>query len=588
MLTWILRQMFRPGVLIVVSIILLAAALLFVFQSEPGHGKPQPAAVRPGEHEIAFLYPATNMASWERFVAAVEHCRPQLESRYPGLRVVRAANPESAKALAAPEVALQWASASGRLVFRWYKLTSDWSPELWVEALLARKPPPLAIIGGNTTYWARELALQLAGAGDKLPEVDRPLLLLTTATADRVPVSRPGESEDAAIGLPLARWGEEGKRPPVLSGLYPKRTFRFCFTNRQMATAVTRFIWSKPELRPDSDPAFLVKWTDDSYSLDLFDGYAWPGAVLDHRAADNLLQQWAFVSGSIALGAHPATLAGWYTSSFRHEGNEPLRIDSSVGSFAAPNPYEAKVAQDLVAKFTQEGEGQGGRVLPRRPLLVITGQAEASRRFLREVARSAPTTARRFVVAMGDTIPFNTLYRDRLVTWPIQDLPFTAVFFCHRNPIDKKAGFHPRQKNGGEPAEPGSTSATSGTEDLLLFADVVGALSVAFARDGKSCSDAQQLADGLRAVRLDNGQFSTGPAGLPLFREDGQRRSATGENVVYLRPHFEGDRVLPEATIEVWSRQTSDGTSNVWQCQGSPLTVSYDEFKVHGDRSHGN
>ena len=421
-------------------------------------------------------------------------------------------------------------------------------------------------------------------------------MLLTTATADRVPApgNRDGGKEDIA--------GAEEQRVE-LSKLYPGRTFRFCFTNRQMATAITRFIWSRPELRPDSDPAYITQWLDDAYSRDLVDGYR---RVLDHRAWDNFLQQWGFVSGCIGLGAHPATLAGWITSSFYHDGNLPLRIDSSVGSFAAPNPYEASQVQELLSKMKGgnnagvgfpgpplEGGAHPGRGAgPRRPLLVVTGQSQPSRRFLRELARSAPETARRFVVALGDTVSFNTIYRDRLVTWPIQDLPFETVFFCHRNPIDEAAGFRPLQgaKDPEKPTgseEPGSTRSTSGTEDLLLFSDIVEALGLAFVKDGVRCANATVLAGGLQNVFLDDGQLNAEFLGVPLFGKNGQRSAGTGEHVVYLRPRFQGDQVLPEAVIEVWSRETNGELSHVWNPVGMPLTLSFDEFKVHGDRSHG-
>ena len=75
------------------------------------------------------------------------------------------------------------------------------------------------------------------------------------------------------------------------------------------------------------------------------------------------------------------------------------------------------------------GEDLHSLALQRRPLLVVTGQSQPSRRFLRALARSAPEAARRLVVATGDAIAFNTIYRDRQVAWPIQELPFALVFF---------------------------------------------------------------------------------------------------------------------------------------------------------------
>ena len=89
-----------------------------------------------------------------------------------------------------------------------------------------------------------------------VPEADRPLLLLTTATADRV--SDPTRTDAAAVEL---------------TKVYPQRTFRFCFTNKQMARAVMDFVMSQDDLRPDVNPVHMVQWDDDSYSHDLTDGF---------------------------------------------------------------------------------------------------------------------------------------------------------------------------------------------------------------------------------------------------------------------------------------------------------------------------
>src|SRR5262249_23285589 len=155
---------------------------------------------------------------------------------------------------------------------------------------------------------ARELALQLERLAAPLDESRQPLLLLTNATADSVAAPEPpGAAPARDVGSPLR---EPSKMD--LTRIYPGKafphTFRFCFTNRQMATSVTRFIWSQPTLRPDRDPAYLVRWIDDWYSKDLCDGYI---KVLDRRAADNVAQQWGWVCGGVGLGVPPAVLAGW-------------------------------------------------------------------------------------------------------------------------------------------------------------------------------------------------------------------------------------------------------------------------------------
>ena len=93
--------------------------------------------------------------------------------------------------------------------------------DAWVKALAARNPAPLAIVGGWSSDRARELAEAMTATtwpGQK------PLLLLATATADAV---YPDEDNY-----------EPGYQPPKLIGLY-ERSYRFCFTNRQMAASVT-------------------------------------------------------------------------------------------------------------------------------------------------------------------------------------------------------------------------------------------------------------------------------------------------------------------------------------------------------------
>ena len=87
------------------------------------------------------------------------------------------------------------------------------------------------------------------------------MLLLTTATADRV--TDPDAPADAPPNA-----SEIG-----LTSVYPDRTFRYCFSNKQMATAVMSFLRTQDDLRPDANPVHMVQWDDDSYSSDLTDGF---------------------------------------------------------------------------------------------------------------------------------------------------------------------------------------------------------------------------------------------------------------------------------------------------------------------------
>src|SRR5262249_24987557 len=157
--------------------------------------------------------------NWERFVAAAEW----LQGRLLGLEVhtERAFPPQTT---AVPEVALSWPAKGQRLLFRWYKLTSDWKTSDWVAALASRQRPPLAVIGGNSRDTARALAFGWGGRCAGLPRASQLLLLLTNATADRVPPEE-GTTEPTSSD-PAEPYGV------ALSKIYERRTFRFCFTNR--------------------------------------------------------------------------------------------------------------------------------------------------------------------------------------------------------------------------------------------------------------------------------------------------------------------------------------------------------------------
>ena len=72
--------------------------------------------------------------------------------------------------------------------------------------------------------FTKEMMDQLKKQCGDIAESERPLLLLTTATADRV--TNPDGPADAE-GVDLTR-------------VYPDRTFRYCFSNKQMAAAVMR------------------------------------------------------------------------------------------------------------------------------------------------------------------------------------------------------------------------------------------------------------------------------------------------------------------------------------------------------------
>jgi hypothetical protein len=497
------------------SALLVVGAAALILRSAPAQPRPVAVAVGDGDREIVWLFTTTNATSWERFVAAVRRAAPRLQDQHPGLQlqIGEAAFPKQTTAV--PEVALTWPDQHRRLVFRWYKLTSDWKTRDWVEALLKRRPPPLAIIGGSSSDAARELAWQLQRQSADMAPTERPLLLLTTATADRVSLPE-SPQENGSVDL---------------TRVYPDRTFRYCFTNKQMADAVMGFLWNQDSLRPDANPVHMVQWDDDAYSRDLTDG---------------------FREALPPLAGIP----------------NPKRIASSVGSFLSPNRFEA----DVVGQVLQDLDGK--RPPQAHPLLVVTGQSAPSRRFLHELARTSPAQAHRLVVATGDAVSFNFVYRDRRVTWPIQDLPFPFVFFCHFNPIDADAGFRAEDEGEGD-----QDSSATGTEDILLNSAIVETLVQALERDGRTAANAAELSARLAKVRHKHGRFGYDAEGVLLFGPDGNRRGGAGENIVYLRPTFEGDRVLPKATIEVWYSRESIEAEHPWKRRdenNESLKISYE------------
>jgi len=328
----------------------------------------------------------------------------------------------------------------------------------------------------------------------------------------------------------------------ALNELHRDRTFRFCFTNQQMAAAVTAFVAARDELRPDRGPFYVAQWEDDAFSRDL-----------TGRFCDAVRARLDRPGGGFQIPVSEI-------------------IDYSVGGFDQPNRWEAPAVERLMRAKVDDHPDQ------RRPLLVLAApSSQVARRFLRGLARTSPSEARRFVIVTGDGLSFNTVYRDRNVAWPVQDLPFELVFFCHRSPVDAAAGFLREDAPSA-----GITAPDTGTEDLLLYRDIVEAL-VQVAHQGETMpTDGAELGQRLRRARWHDGRVSFGDEGPELFDADGNRRGGTGEHVVWLRPDVQRDaprpaaRVLPRATIRVYELLGAPGAGGCWR-ELPELKVDYDE-----------
>src|SRR5262249_12560075 len=117
---------------------------------------------------------------------------------------------------------------------------------------------------------------------------------------------------------------------------------------------------------------------------------------------------------------YPPDLAVPFQGAFRKEAFpkgtlDPTNTPSRPGAPTNPNPPEARA----VGLFYRMNPAlQSGR-----HLLVLPTNTQRAQRLLRTLVRRHPTKARNLVVATGDSIGFNSVYRDRNVSWNIQDVP---------------------------------------------------------------------------------------------------------------------------------------------------------------------
>jgi hypothetical protein len=504
-----------------------------------------PLNVPPGDQEIAWFHTATNTSTWDRFVAGVHHAARQ----QPRL-TVDDSQAFLDQSTGVPEVVLSLDGSAQKLRIRWYKQTAQVKVSDWVAALAKRDPPPLAIVGGGSSDRALELARVLALQTDW--HGPPPLLLLTTATANNVYV---GSSEhDDRLDLMT---------------VYLGRTFRFCFTNRQMARAILQFVWQNQELRPFGPPipslcavgsaaggdfwgpiaclaaqgefppeVFALEWKDDPYSMDLSEQFR--GEFFD--APDN----------DAKLGPRAAF--------DRAMPPQSLPIPSSVGGFLRPNRGEGLVLDWLLS----DAPPFGLRALPRNPLqrslLILPAVPQPARRILAGLSGADPELGGRLVALSGDSISFNHVYRDGDLVWNIRLVPVPLVFFAHQNPVAWAADEAPTRgadmRFGLFPPD--------GTDDVLHFADVTRILAEAAFGLKPSVSIKDDLLTNSDELKKRLQQLEP-----PYFDNVGNRRGGQGEYVLCLRPQIVGG--FPRAMLEVWAHKGEFG----WIPVRPPLEVKY-------------
>jgi hypothetical protein len=543
-------RLFRWALTAILFVILAAA----VYQTAlwlGGWGNINDSQVMPldgGDQEIAYIEPATGIEEWGRLVTALqllERDWPRVNPELPAVKVdIERAFPQLSATV--PEVVFSFTGARDRLRLRWYKITGEHDAASWVRKLRERPRQPLGIVGGGTTERAIKLAKRLQ---DVYPDADQPspALLITTATAEKT------------------------KKGAALIGLYDSRSFRFSFTNHKMVEALLSFVERRHY------PAEEAGWAQNLWVHRPAEPGILPNAVASMAGVGDPWHACGVLGAQPYLQPYAMHAVTWQDERYSQDladifqdefpGHNPLGefsrespIQSGVGGFSHPSPEEQAAVGIFLARPTP--------ITPHSFLLLPT-QTVRMRRFLINLRQRSPNDARNLVILNGDAISFHNVYRDRDVTWNILDLPYSLVFFAHRNPIDPAAGFAWAPDTRAEPGRSFPQRSTSGTHDVLLYRDIFEALLYAASDRGQVLGDALQVRARLQATcwnhppaqkahadseRVCN-TYVHGFIGSPrrFFDADGNRQAHTGEHIVWVKPSFTEDRVDLTGKISVWS-----------------------------------
>ena len=413
----------------------------------------RPRPVPAGDQEVAWLHTTTAGATWERFVTGVVRAAADV----PGLSVddSRAFLPSTTDT---PEVVLSRAGHAGKVHVRWYKLQNGVSTADWVKALGELEAGP-----ARRHRRRQHRPRRATGRGH-----DRPA---DVAGATRRPCSSPPP--------PPTRPATAAQ----LTDVYHDRTFRFCFSNRQMAEAVIDFTFARPELLPRPPagaavPVITVSWADDPYSVDL---------------------QNQFVDA----------LARKFPDAGRLAFLDKSSIPFSVGGYVSANRPELDLAHSVVALLRGRTE--------ERVLLVLPNTTQPARRFLQAVVDVDPTAAGKLVAVTGDGIPLNAVLRDGEFAWPVGAVPVPLVFFAHNNPV----AWNPPAAAPRPTADP--FDKPNGTEEAMHFGELAKVLAEACFPPNKPTAD---RGDELTARLNARDDFFTA----------GERNANAGQHVVVVSP----------------------------------------------------
>lgn len=487
------------------------------------------------EFEIAWLQSASASSSWERLISCGRLFAGHPDPWVRELQIQIGDKSFPRQSASVPSFELFHPQSPYRVIVRWYKITSEVNEDAWVQRILKRKKIPSVVVGGATTDEALALSRSLAEHTGAIDEPRRPILALTTASANLLPSS--------PRGLLIPATPDEVS----LLDIYPRKTFRFGFDNQAISDGLIRVLWSVHGLKPQPEALKFVVWEDDAYARD-FVGAFWQGLVRKSAMEQVGVWLWAqsqYLQNLFPLpgfqGVFPLDLAGHKKNSFRLQMfPTPQIIDSSVGTRDALNRFEQNTLGYLLADLGPESRLKQG-------LLVLGGQAIPSRRFLRELHNYRPDLGKSLVVVAGDTFSLDMFYRDRQITWPVAELPFRVMFFSHADPVSTEAGFAPLGSSQAleEPSRTGST------EDVVLNAQILESLLISLMHP--DCSP-MGVAQSLAKVRWqDHGVSIQG--GSLLFDASGNRNRGTGENFGILLPGTRGGG----SKIEIWTMVSPGG-----------------------------
>jgi hypothetical protein len=516
-------------------------------------GEVQVKPLEQGEQEIALIEPATNMDDWGQIVSALTFLQrdwPKINPKLPALEV-NLDNAFPMLTTEVPEIVLSLGpNSSQRLLLRWYKISGDNDISTWVHALHKRWRSPLAIIGGSSSDRAVELARDLKETYADASQAG-PVLLITTATAEKTDT-----------GFPLIE-------------IYKGRSFRFSFTNQKMVEALLHFAQARqyPEEEGWARSLWVHKANDPQV---IANSVAWLAGI------GGAWNAWGTVCSLPLRQRYTMYAFSWkderYSQDIADLFDGEFRRQFPYGEFSLEPPFPSGIG-DFFHPSVQEQSHLDVFLSRHRPFspysfVLLPTQTVRVRRTLMYLRHRVPLAeVRNFVIFSGDSIGFNTVFRDRKMMWNSLDLPYSLVFFSHRNPIDpsvgftwKKADVDPSKQLGDVPLP-----TTTGTQDLLLYRDVFEALLHAVYEGGQLIDSPDRLTQKLQglqwnasAQRVGAGKHEATPSQRLFFDSAGNRQSHTGEHIVWVTPFFADDLVESKRKISVWVPHP-DELSGPWQ-----------------------